>query len=67
EAVSDVTHISRLRQDPRGHAIRLLGSFGNQALGAVPVLEEILATEADGRWHKDARAAREAILGRSPE
>ncbi len=63
EAVSDVTHISRLRQDPRAHAIRILGGFGEKAIASVPVLEEILEAESDSRWHDDAREALDAIRG----
>ena len=67
EAVSDVTHISRLRQDPRAHAIRMLAGFGEKAVAAVPVLEDILAAEADSRWHGPAREALEAITGETQE
>ncbi len=63
EAASDATHLSRIRQDPRGHAIRMLADYGEKAADAVPVLEEILDTEEDRQWHDDARAALEAIQG----
>ncbi len=63
EAAADKTHMSRQRQDPRGHAIAVLGRYGPKAEAALPVLRTILGTEEDSRWHDAARDAMARIRG----
>ncbi len=61
EAASDATNMSLLRQNPRRHAIRLLGEYGDAAKDALPTLEDILHADEDENWHDDAREAIDAI------
>ncbi|MFO7821305.1 MAG: DUF6288 domain-containing protein [Lentisphaeria bacterium] len=63
EAATDKTHYSRQRGNPRGEAIKLLGSYGEKASEAVPVLKEILRSKDSKSQHRAAQEALTAITG----
>jgi HEAT repeat protein len=64
DAAADKTHLSRIRQNPRGHAIEVLGQYGSKATAAIPVLQDILDSESDKNWHETAKEALSLILGK---
>ena len=66
EIVSDVTHYSRQRANPRGKAIVLLGEYGTKASKAIPLLKKIIQSdEKKDQTQKEAcQKALAAITGR---
>jgi len=69
EAAAGKTRLSQQQANPRAKVIELLKDYGDRARPAIPVLEQILASDskADVSLHEAARDALETLRGKDAE